>query len=655
MRVSSPSQIGLVQIGDRFGSQYYLPYAISLLQAYAKTHLTDPASVKFGTPLYYRAEPDEALRILTGSQILFFSAYLWNYSLSIKIAKLYKVRHPETIIVFGGPQVPENPQRLTSFMTEHPYIDIACYGEGEEPFLQILEQREICAWEKVQGIAFCKEGNIVINSPAPPLVELDQIPSPYLSGVFDPLIAMTGGQQWSALLETNRGCPFTCAFCYWGAGNRRSIRSYSLERIMEEIDWFAKNRIEFLFCCDANFGILERDNEIVEKIISSKATTGFPKAFSVQSTKNSTASIYNLQRRLNQAGLQKGVNLALQSLYPPTLDAIRRSNISSAVYGELLTLFNSAGIPAFSDIILGLPEETYDSYVNGIEQIIHQGQHTRIQFINLTVLENTAMADPAYIQLYGLELIDSIIVSHHTSLQEASGVTETQKLVVGSSAMPPDKWVKARVFSWTMSLFYYDRLLQIPFLLLARLGGIGIRCVVEHFISKGSTFPVTASLLDFISQMAKGVAAGKPEYVASADYLNIWWQVDEYLMIKLIREGKLNAFYEEALQILEPLAKDLPRGIVEDALHLNRNLIKEPFATGDLVLTLSYQLPEIHSALQTGELPKLMKGIFSYRISRNLESIEDWNVWMREVIWYGSKKGDYLFSVQPIKECEEDT
>ncbi len=652
MNTSLPAKIGLVQIGDRFGDQYYLPYAIGILQAYAQSRLADPAGVKFGIPLYYRTDPDEAVRILAGSHMLFFSVYLWNYALSIEIARRYKERYPETIIIFGGPQVPENRQRLAGFMAEHRFIDLACYGEGEESFLQMLEHRESRSWDKVPGVAFHHMGEIIITSRPPVLEDLELIPSPYLTGVFDPLIALTGTQKWSALIETNRGCPFTCAFCYWGAGVRRKLRTYSLKRIMEEVDWFSKNNIEFLFCCDANFGILERDNEIVDKIISCKSENGFPKAFSIQSTKNSTTSIYNLQRRLNQAGLQKGVNLALQSLYPPTLKAISRSNISSEVYGELLALFNNAGIPAFSDIILGLPEETYDSYINGIEQLINQGQHTRIQFINLTVLENTAMADQEYINLYGLELIDSIIVSHHTSLQETSCVAETQKLVIGSRAMPQDKWVKARIFSWVLSLFYYDRLLQIPFLLLARLGGVGIRSIVEHFISCGTAFPVTGNLIEFISRMAKAVATGKPEYVASVDYLNIWWQVDEYLMIQLIRDSKLDLFYEEALKILEPLATSLPLGIVEDALHLSRHLLKEPFANGDLELTLSYQLPEIHSSLQRGKLPEIRKGKFRYRITRNLETIEDWNVWMREVIWYGSKKGDYLFSIQPIENCK---
>ena len=66
---------------------------------------------------------------------------------------------------------------------------------------------------------------------------------------------------------------------------------------------------------------------------------------------------------LSDAGLNKGVALSMQSLDPQTLKAIKRDNISLDTYLELATRFSRDKVETFSDIILGNPEETYDTLV----------------------------------------------------------------------------------------------------------------------------------------------------------------------------------------------------------------------------------------------------------------------------------------------------
>lgn len=640
-------RVSFIQIGDSFGHQRYLPYSVGLLQAYAQFRLSDPEMFRFGLPLYSKMPPVEAVNYLAGSDLLCFSVYVWNFALSREIARLYKEINPDAVIVFGGPQVPESRQGLLSLMEKNPFIDIACYTEGEEPFLKILEQLEYRSWDKVPGIAFRRERRVLTTEPAAQIDDLDLIPSPYLSGVFDRLLEDNPDVKWSALMETNRGCPFTCAFCYWGAGERQRIRRYSIERVHAELEWFARHQIEFVFCCDANFGILPRDMHIAQRVAKQKERSGYPGAFSVQSTKNSTGRILALQKLLNDAGLQKGVNLALQSLHQPTLTAIQRSNITSDTYCDLLSIFNKAGIPAFSDLILGLPEETYDSYTAGVEQVIRHGQHNRIQFINLTILENTAMADPAYIQRYGLQIVDSLVVAHHTSLTGESGVDETQRLVVGTAAMPLEDWVKARVFSWFVALFYFNRLLQIPLLLLDRLTGTGIREIFSHFVAHRAALPLMGSILAVMRDKAQQIQVGKPEYLPAPDHLHMWWPLDEYILISLIEEKTLDQLYEEASRLMAPFESRLPEKLLDEALHLNRLLIKEPFVDSDGQIELSYAIPELYASLKNGEETLPIQGSFHYVIDRTSQRWSDWESWMREMVWYGGKKGDYLYPCRP--------
>ena len=81
---------------------------------------------------------------------------------------------------------------------------------------------------------------------------------------------------------------------------------------------FPKKKIEFIFCCDANFGILKRDIEIAKYVAIKKKSTGYPKVLSVQNTKNTTERAYQTQKILADAGLNKGVTLSMQSLDPVT-------------------------------------------------------------------------------------------------------------------------------------------------------------------------------------------------------------------------------------------------------------------------------------------------------------------------------------------------
>ena len=75
--------------------------------------------------------------------------------------------------------------------------------------------------------------------------------------------------------------------------------------------------------------------------------------------------------------------------------------------------FTRDRVETYSDMILGLPGETYDSFVNGIATLIENGQHNRIQFNNLSILPNAEMGDPAYQQRFGMVTVRSEIINIH--------------------------------------------------------------------------------------------------------------------------------------------------------------------------------------------------------------------------------------------------
>jgi hypothetical protein len=643
-------RVGLVQINNSFSNQNYLPYSVGMLQAYAQRHLAHPERFEFLLPVYRRIPVETAVAQLAGAEVVLFSTYVWNLRISLEIARRLKAQAQPPLVVFGGPQVPD---RAEAFLRQHGFIDLCVHGEGELAGTAILERARTRDWSGLAGVSRLDPSGTFVTLPrGERLPDLDAIPSPYLDGVFDALMAANPREQWLVLWETNRGCPFSCTFCDWGSAVQSKVFQFGLERLYREIDWFARHRIEFVFCCDANFGILKRDLDIAEYTARVKERDGYPKALSVQNTKNATERAYAVQKLLSDAGLNKGVTLSLQSVDPATLTSIKRANISSKSYQELQRRFTRDRVETYTDLILGLPGETYDSFADGVGRVIDDGQHNRIQFNNLSILPNAEMAAPAYRAEHGMVTVETKIVNIHGSLAEDEGeVFETQELVVATAAMPRAEWRRTRAFCWMAALLHFDKILQIPLVALHEAAGLSYRELIEAFSegpAAGEEFPVLAGVRAFFLDKARDIQEGGAEYCRSEAWLGIWWPADEHVLIDLSVSGRLDAFYDEAERLLDRLLRDrfvaLPRNLLHEAVVLNRSLLKQPFQVEDLEVPLSYNLWEFYQAALVGEPTPLVERPTTCRIDRTSATWSSWTDWCREVVWYGNKKGAYLYT-----------
>lgn len=639
--------VGLLQINNSFSGQNYLPLSAGMLQAYAQANLKNPQKFHFLLPIFKRIPIQEATDQLANVDVLFVSTYVWNMQISLEVAKKLKENNPQVLVIFGGPQVPD---KDPTFLTTHTFIDLACHGEGEHVALKILENFESRDWINVPSISFVNaKGDVITNAKAGRKKELSEFPSPYLEGVFDPLIKANPNEHWIALWETNRGCPFACTFCDWGSAVASKVYKFDMERLHKEIEWFSSHKIEFVFCCDANFGILTRDIDIAAFVAKIKKESGYPHALSVQATKNATERAYATQKILSDAGLNKGVDIALQSMDPNTLKSIKRGNISTKTYQELQRRFSNDNIETYTDLILGLPGETYDSFAEAVSTIIENGQHNRIQFNNLSILPNAEMGDPEYQNKYGIKFVESKTINIHGSIfDDKDEIYELQQLVIATDSMPKCDWIRTRVFSWMTAFLYFDKVFQIPLVLIYKLCGIRHRELVEVFLNQNlKDYPTLNKIQNFFTDKAKDIQNAGPEYCQADKWLKIWWPADEYILIELCFEGLLDKFFDEAEDLIKKYLKEnhlsLPNKLLHEAVELNCKLLKRPFQTEDVQQECSYNIFDYYKASIAGERCQLVNKPTTYDIDRNSQSWNSWDDWCREVIWYGNKKGAYLY------------
>lgn len=646
-------KVGSVQINNGFSNHYYLPYSIGLLQAYILHNSKEPNRYDFQTTIYKRWLLNECVAKLRNQDVIFFSTYVWNENISLAIAREIKKLNNEVLIIFGGPSVPDN---AYDFLNKNRFIDIAVHQEGERIILDILDLFPSLEWNRIPGISYLKDDAMINNPSLPRMRTFEGCPSPYLSNILDKLITENPNEKWLASWETNRGCPFSCTYCDWGSATNSKVARFEMERLYAELDWFSKMKIEFIFCCDANFGMLPRDYDLVKYAAKVKSKTGYPHVLSVQSTKNARERSYKVQKALFDYGLSKSINIAMQSTDLHTLKQIKRDNISLEDYRDLQIRFTNDGIPTYVDFILALPGDTYEKFSNSISDLISSGQHNRIQFNNLSILPNAEMAQKDYLDKYQLQTVEAPIVNIHGSLDETpkDGIFESQKLVISSKDMPIEDWVKTRIYASTSEFLYFNKILQIPCLFVyAKHPNISYKNIFEKFIeiNDENNFPTITYVNSLFTEHAINITKGKAEFIYSEKWLKIYWPPGEYAIIRLFSEDKIKNFYEESIEVLCNLINDVKYNqIIEEAAWFNYELLRKPMVKKNVNFSMHYNIEEFYLNALKGKDTKILSGTFDVKINRSNETIMDWQDWARKILWYGHRRGDYLYTTTPLKK-----
>ncbi len=674
-------KIGLVQLNNSFSDQNYFPQSVGMIQAYAQKYLTHAEDYDFLLPLFTFMPIDEAIDKLSDAHVLAISLYVWNFENSMAIAKEFKRRYPERLVIVGGPHVPDSKKQFArikksdpkpddlkrkrmgmteKFHQDNPYIDTAVHGEGERVFKMILEQvpDSLANKSRIPSISYLdSNGTFHHNPKLERMHDLSEVPSPYLDGVFDTLMAAHPDQKWIAMWETDRGCPYQCTYCDWGGAIEDKISLFPLDRITKETWWFAERKVPYIFIANANFGLPKQDVQIARVLAEVKKATGYPEGVSVQNAKNPKPHTLEALKILQEAGLNKATVMSIQSKNRETLEAVRRQNMKPEEYQIIQKELRAQGVYTMTDYIIPMPMETYQSVLEGVSKIIEDGQHDRIQFNNLSILPNAEMGDPEYQEEYGMEMVRTPITNIHGKKNASiSSIEEYQELVIATSTMSREEWIKTRSFCYVVGLIYFNKLLQIPIMILHEVYGIPYQKIFEVFMEtprRSNKFPVFAELLDFFEEFSRGIQNGtNEEFYHSKECLNILWPPDEYAFIKICREGKFGQFYEEALAMMTNLvSSNQSAEPLLDAVKLNKSLIKLPFQTTDLEMALSYNIWEVYKAALIEQELELKKGIHNYSVDRTTKSDsantnarwDSWEEWYEKMVWWCNRRGAYLY------------
>lgn len=309
-----------------------------------------------------------------------FSVTCWNARAVYDICSIVSRAHPQATIVLGGPEVGPIAEEV---LADFDAVDAVVRGEGEEAFADILDAlvRDRPLW-KIEGVSTRREGQIVSADDRAPIANLDSLPSPYLTGVLEPV-------EGSAYIESYRGCPHSCGYCYEGKGASR-VRSFSMERIAAEVSHIvsAGGITQFSFI-DPVFNLTPSRLQELVGVLEPHASRGVRlHTIEVDIERIDQAAALLLQR----AGVVS-VETGPQTVGASALAACRRS-FDPDRFSEGVKACVSCGIRVECDLIVGLPGDTTQDFLNGLEFALERDPGT-IQFSTLHVLPGTDLWDRA--------------------------------------------------------------------------------------------------------------------------------------------------------------------------------------------------------------------------------------------------------------------
>ena len=297
--------------------------------------------------------------------IVAISSVTQNYNIAREYACIAKeMGFP---VVIGGPHITALPECLS------PDMDVACVGEGEETFLELVRiyletgSFPLEKLEKVKGIAYHKDGKVIIAPERPPCGTLDNIPHPKRSLI---------GYPRRSYILTSRGCPYRCVFCgcsrHWG-----KVRYASPEYIIEEIRELVENGVKVI---RFNDDLLTSNKKRLREVAGLIRENGFHKKvrFSCWGRANTiTPEIVKILKSMNVVAIALG----LESGTDRVLRYLKGANVTVKDNYRALELLREAGIQTSGNFIIGSPDETEEEIMMTYKFI----KKSKVDFVTLHV------------------------------------------------------------------------------------------------------------------------------------------------------------------------------------------------------------------------------------------------------------------------------
>lgn len=577
-------KIGFLELSNVFANQAKLPYSTGCVWSYCLQNKLISDSISFDcNDWHYILDEQSDYEIIAKSlahcDIVGVSYFVWNSSISDKICKELKTLNPNITIVYGGLGIPR-PELIQEFLEEHKYVDYVVHNEGEHSFeLLLLYLTNSIDISKLKGIS----STDIIYSPINRIKDINSMPSPYLNGLFDELLSVKShNYTFEGIIEPERGCPYSCTFCEVGDSYFTKIAKHDINKVFSEIDWLSKNEIEYVHIVDNNFGMYKDHLDIAKHIVHNKNIYGYPSALNITWAKNKKEHLYGIANLLQREKLNKGVTIALQSINENTLKAIKRSNSDLINLPGILATLNELRIPAFIELIAGLPEETLQSFKEGIYYLLDDIGYVEYMTINnMIVLPNSPFSEHDYLLKYGIKTTRTAPLFAHHNQPEHKLLEEYNLVVTETSSMSFEEYIELNLWKWFMLSTHFLGWTRVVSKYLKD-NGVTYQHFYEslfEYVKKSENTLLYSEFIKTKKDILNFFTHNSPWGRKVLEVSNLYWEYEEATAIVIAANKQ--RFYSE---LSTYLTREYPNLDIDNIVRIQRDKMKDPYIdyNGDL-------------------------------------------------------------------------
>ena len=338
--------------------------------------------------------------------------------------------------------------------------------------------------------------------------------------------------------------------------------------------------------------------------------------------------------------MSKGATLSFQSMDETVLNNINRQNMPLSKFKELMRMYNESGIPTYSEIILGLPGETYTSFKEGLEQLLEYGQHMAITFFNCEVLNNARMNDADYLQQFGIKSSRMEQYQYHTEAFKES-VREYSNIVTSTDSMPEPDWIDSNVIGVFVRAFHNLGIFQCYAIYLHKELNIRYTDFYEQFIAFCAANPDTVGgkILTWLRAKFQSVIAGNGSLTyKDKAFGKLQWPLEEACFLMVIKD--LERFRAETDDFVASFFKD--KAVFEDLKDYQQTVVKTPLSQ-PVTITFCHDWYRYFRTVYINDYAPLEKGTFTMTFNPG-EIRRELPEFAIHTIWYGRRGGQNIVS-----------
>jgi radical SAM superfamily enzyme YgiQ (UPF0313 family) len=564
-----------------------MPAAVGHIATYTAKHLGE------GVDIRVFKFPEKLAQALANDplpQLIGFSNYIWNRDLSSEFARVIKKHHPGIATVMGGPNYPTTEGEQAAFLADHPMIDFYVIKEGELAFAKLAEALRAVNYDvaavplDVPSVhRLLPDGTFHQGPAAPRILDLAEIPSPYLNGLMDEYF----DGVMLPIVQTNRGCPFRCTFCVEGDSYYSRVAKTRDRKVFQELEFIAGRMAALrsagrarsdLHIADSNFGMYKEDIDLCRHIGELQKRYNYPQYINVATGKNHKERVLDAARLINGALRLSG---SVQSLDKDVLKNIDRSNIDEKAIMELALSASEIGANSYSEIILGLPGDTLEAHMRTIRAVVEADFNT-VTLYQLMLLPGTDLASRDSVAKWGMRTQYRVLprcFGYFDVLGEQINAAEIEEICVSNNSLTFEDYLNCRHMHLIVNVFYNDSVFKEVLRLLKLLGlsKFGwIRRLWEH--RGGPAF--SGFVRDFIEETRKELWESRDDLrTFTRERGNIVRYINGDLGANLIFKYKSLALIRQSAELAEVASATLvdyleSAGASENAIALGRELIE---------------------------------------------------------------------------------